>query len=203
MYKLPYFTEENEEAVFDFMQKNSFAIITGINENFPVATHVPLDIKKDGHKIILTGHMMKNTDHHKAFLQNEDVLVIFTGPHCYVSASWYVKKDVASTWNYIDVHAHGIIKFANEEQTKKIIGNLTNKYELPGSPAAFNNLPEEYVNRLVKAIIGFTIEVSTIGNVFKLSQNHEAKTRESIIENLIGRSDEGSHSIATEMKKRF
>ena len=203
MYKLPYFTEENDEAVFDFIQKNSFAIITGVNEHFPVATHVPLDIKKDGDKIIFTGHMMKNTDHHKAFSQNENVLVIFTGPHCHVSASWYVKKDVASTWNYIDVHTHGKIKFTNEEQTKKIIENLTNKYELPGSPAAFNKLPEEYVDRLVKAIIGFTIEVSTIENVFKLSQNHDAKTRESIIENLMGRHDADSHAIAVEMEKRF
>ncbi|MEP6927645.1 MAG: FMN-binding negative transcriptional regulator, partial [Ginsengibacter sp.] len=73
MYKLPYFIEENNEVVFDFMQKNSFAIITGMNENSPVATHVPLDIKKNDDKIIFTGHMMKNTDHHKAFLQNENV----------------------------------------------------------------------------------------------------------------------------------
>jgi transcriptional regulator len=203
MYKLPYFTEGNEEAVFDFMQKNSFAIIAGINEHFPVATHVPLDIKKEGDKIIFTGHMMKNTDHHKAFSQNENVLVIFTGPHCYVSASWYVKKEVASTWNYIDVHSHGTIKFMNEEQTKKIIENITDKYEFPGSLAAFNKLPQEYVDRLVKAIIGFTIEVSSIENVFKLSQNHDAKTRESIIENLLNRHDADSHAIAMEMKKRF
>ena len=203
MFKLPYFTEENEETVFDFMQKNSFAIIAGITENFPVATHVPLAIKKDGDKIIFTGHMMKNTDHHKAFTQNENVLVIFNGPHCYVSASWYVKKEVASTWNYIDVHAHGKIKFANEEQTKKIIKNITDKYELPESQAAFNKLPEEYVDRLVKAIIGFRIEVSTIENVFKLSQNHDAKTRESIIENLMSRRDADSHAIAMEMGKRF
>lgn len=203
MYKLPYFTEENQEAVFDFMQKNSFAIITGINENIPVATHVPLDIKKDGDKIIFTGHMMKNTDHHKAFSQNENVLVIFTGPHCYVSASWYVKKEVASTWNYIDVHAHGKIKFASEERTKEIIENITNKYELPGSPAAFNKLPVEYVDRLVKGIIGFRIDVSAIENVFKLSQNHDVATRESIVENLSGRRDDNSNTIAIEMKKRF
>ena len=97
----------------------------------------------------------------------------------------------------------GNIQFTNEEQTKKIIENLTNKYELPGSRAAFNKLPQEYVDRLVKAIIGFTIEVSTIENVFKLSQNHDAKTRENIIENLTGRSDADSNEIALEMKKRL
>jgi transcriptional regulator len=147
--------------------------------------------------------MMKNTDRHKAFSQNENVLVIFTGPHCYVSASWYVKKESASTWNYIDVHAHGTIKFVSEGQTKKIIKNITNKYELPGSPAAFNKLPAEYVDRLVKAIIGFTIDISTIENVFKLSQNHDVGTRKSIIENLIDRGDDNSNAIAKEMKKRF
>ncbi|MDQ6763391.1 MAG: FMN-binding negative transcriptional regulator, partial [Bacteroidota bacterium] len=94
MYKLPHFTEEDKDAVFDFMDKNPFAIIVGYDGNFPVATHVPLDIKKENGQIILTGHIMKNTDHHKAFLQNENVLVIFNGPHCYVSASWYQKKEV-------------------------------------------------------------------------------------------------------------
>lgn len=203
MYKLPYFTEENDKVVFDFMQKNSFAIITGYGGNFPVATHVPLDIKKDGKQIIFTGHMMKNTDHHRAFLQNENVLVIFNGPHCYVSAGWYVKKDVASTWNYIDVHAKGKIKFTDEEQTKKIIESITDKYEAQESEAAFDKLPREYVDRLVKAIIGFTIEISVIENVFKLSQNHDAKTRGSIIENLMACSDADSHVIAMEMEKRL
>lgn len=203
MYKLPHFTEEDEDAIFGFMNKNSFAIITGYDGNFPVATHVPIDIKKEGGQIFLTGHMMKNTDHHKAFLQNENVLVIFNGPHCYVSASWYQKKEVASTWNYIDVHAKGKIKFTDEGGTKKIIESITDKYEGMESDAAFRKLPAEYVDRLVKAIIGFTIEISEIGNVFKLSQNHEPATRESIVKHLKLRKDEDSHMIAKEMEKRF
>jgi transcriptional regulator len=203
MYKLAHFTEENDELVFEFMQKNSFAIIIGFDGNFSVATHVPLDIKKAGDKLIFTGHMMKNTDHHKAFVQNENVLVIFTGPHCYVSASWYVKTDVASTWNYMDVQAKGKLTFGSEEQTKKIIEDLTNKYESFDSDASFNKLPGDYVDKLVKAIIGFTIEISSVENVFKLSQNHVKETRESIIQHLTMRADEGSHLIAGEMKKRM
>ena len=203
MYKLPHFTEQNEDVVFDFMNNNSFAIITGYDGNLPVATHVPLDIKKENDHIILTGHMMKNTDHHKAFLQNENVLVIFNGPHCYVSASWYNKKQVASTWNYIDVHAKGKIKFTDEEGTKKIIESITDKYEGTESEAAFHKLPAEYVDRLVKAIIGFTIEITEIGNVFKLSQNHDIETRKSIINNLMLRTDTDSHEIAMEIKNRL
>jgi transcriptional regulator len=203
MYKLPYFTEEDDQKVFEFIQQNSFALITGYDGNFPVATHVPLDIKKNAGKLVFTGHMMKNTDHHKAFLQNENVLVIFNGPHCFVSASWYVKKNVASTWNYIDVHAKGKIKFTDEKHTRDIVESITNKYEGLESEAAFDKLPEEYVDRLVKAIVGFTIEVSSVENVFKLSQNHDIETRKSIINNLMLRADPDSQEIAAEVEKRL
>src|SRR6476660_7536894 len=146
MYKLSYFTEEYHEKVLAFMKENSFAIITGINEKYPVATHVPLDIKMQEDKIIFIGHMMKNTDHHKAFVKNENVLVIFNGPHCHVSASWYSNPAVASTWNYMTVHAKGKIKFTDEMGTKIIVEQITNKYEGFESKAAFRNLPQEYVD---------------------------------------------------------
>ncbi|MEP7252165.1 MAG: FMN-binding negative transcriptional regulator [Ginsengibacter sp.] len=203
MYKLPHFTEENENVVFDFMNKNAFAIITGYDGYYPVATHVPLAIKKEDGKIILVGHIMKNSDHHKAFTQNENVLVIFSGPHCYVSASWYQKKEVASTWNYIDVHAKGKIKFGTEADTKRIIEDVTDTYEGKQTNAAFQHLSADYVDKMVKAIIGFTIEVSEVGNVFKLSQNHDVANRQNIAKHLMSRDDDDSHEIAKEMEKRF
>ena len=203
MYKFPYFTEADEEKVFELMQKTTFSLITGIYNNFPVATHVPLEVKRHNGKIILTGHIMKGTDHHKAFLENENVLVIFSGPNCYVSASWYVNKNVASTWNYMDVHVKGKIKLTGSDETKKIIENITNKYEQPESEAAFNKLPKEYVDRLSKAITGFNIEVESIDNVFKLSQNHDEITRKQIIENLKKLNDHNSCEIAKEMEKRL
>lgn len=203
MYKFTYFTEPDEEKVFELMQKTTFSLITGIYNNFPVATHVPLEVKRHNGKIILTGHIMKGTDHHKAFLENENVLVIFSGPNCYVSASWYVNKNVASTWNYMDVHVKGKIKLTGSDETKKIIENITNKYEQPESEAAFNKLPKEYVDRLSKAITGFNIEVESIDNVFKLSQNHDEITRKQIIENLKKLNDHNSCEIAKEMEKRL
>ena len=203
MYKLNYFTEEDNEKVIAFMKKNSFVTIIGMDEKYPVATHVPLEIIQTDAKMFFTGHIMKNSDHHKAFLKNENVLVIFNGPHCHVSASWYTKPDVASTWNYITVHAKGKIKFGDEPQTKKIVENLTNKYEHTDSKAAFNKLSNEYVDRLVKAIIAFTIEVETVDNVFKLSQNHDTETRKSIIEHLRKRGSDAEKAIAKEMEQRL
>ncbi|MFT3908638.1 MAG: FMN-binding negative transcriptional regulator [Ferruginibacter sp.] len=204
MYKLPYFTEEDQEKVIAFMKENSFAVVTGFGDEYPVASHLPLavEIKEDG-KMFLSGHLMKNTDHHKAFEKNENVLVVFNGPHTYVSASWYTKKDVASTWNYITVHAKGKIKFTDEAGTYKAIKALTNKYEGTGTPASFDKLPQEYIDRLIKAIVGFEIEVVSFDNVFKLSQNHTDETRKSIVEHLHQRGDVQSGNIAKEMKKLF
>ncbi len=186
------------------MKENSFAVITGFGEEYPVASHLPLEIiiKEDG-KIFFTGHLMKNSDHHKSFEKNENVLVVFNGPHTFVSASWYTKPDVASTWNYITVHAKGKIKFTDEAGTYKAIHAITNKYEGIETAASFDKLPEEYVARLIKAIVGFEIEVISIDNVFKLSQNHNEETRKSIISHLKERGDKDSNAIAGEMEKRM
>ena len=204
MYKLPYFTEEDQDKVIAFMKENAFAVVTGFGDEYPVASHLPLavEIKEDG-KMFLSGHLMKNTDHHKAFEKNENVLVVFNGPHTYVSASWYAKQDVASTWNYITVHAKGKIKFTDEAGTYKAIKALTNKYEGTDTPASFDKLPQEYVERLIKAIIGFEIEVVSFDNVFKLSQNHGTETKKSIVEHLYKKGDEHSSEIAREVDKRI
>lgn len=203
MYKFPYFIEEDPEKVIAFMKENSFAVVTGITEEYPVASHLPLNIEIRGEKMFLTGHLMKNTDHHKAFEKNEHVLVVFTGPHCFVSADWYSNPAVGSTWNYITVHAKGKIKFTDEAGTLKAIHAITNKYVGTGNSASFDKLPDEYINRLIKAIAGFEIEVTSMENVFKLSQNHDESDRKKIITHLKERGDAPSKAIAAEMELRI
>ena len=203
MYKLPYFTEQDQEKVIAFMKENSFAVVTGFGSEYPVATQLPLNIELRGDKLFLTGHLMKNTDHHKAFEKNENVLVVFTGPHCYVSASWYSKQNVASTWNYITVHAKGKIRFTDDAGTFAAIKHITNKYEGTATAAAFNNLPQDYIQKLIGAIVGIEIEVSSLDNVFKLSQNHDEASQTSIIDHLNKRTDDNSKIIAAEMKNRL
>ncbi|CAN5608172.1 FMN-binding negative transcriptional regulator [soil metagenome] len=202
MYSLPYFTEKDADKVIAFMKGNSFAIITGFGEQYPVSSHIPLEVVMDEEgKIVLSGHLMKNTDHHKAFVKNDQVLVIFNGPHCYVSASWYANPQSASTWNYMTVHAKGKITFTDDKGTYEAIKAVTNKYEGMATAAAFNAMSEAYVNQMLKAIVGFTIEVSSIGNVFKLSQNKSSSEKQNIIEELKKRGDENSVLIAEEMQK--
>jgi len=202
MYRMPHFTEKDNGKIIAFMKEHSFAIVTGFGEQYPVATHIPLEVivREDG-KIVLSGHLMKNTDHHKAFVKNDYMLVIFNGPHCYVSASWYNNPQTASTWNYMTVHAKGKIMFTDDEGTFAAINAVTNKYEGVETAAAFNKMPKEYVMQMLKAIIGFTIEVESVDNVFKLSQNKTDHEQINIIEQLKNKGDENSVKIADEMEK--
>ena len=204
MYKFPYYTEEDQAKVIAFMKKNSFAMLTGFGEQYPVATHIPLDIevKEDG-KIFLSGHMMKKTDHHLGFEKNNNVLVVFNGPHTHISASWYTNPVMGSTWNYMVVHAKGKVKFKDEQGTYNAVKDITNKYEGPESAAAFDKLPKEYIDQMVKAIVGFTIEVEKLDNVFKLSQNRDELSQKNIIEQLKKRGDGNAVMIAEEMEHRL
>lgn len=203
MYSLPYFKEKDYSIVKQFMMANPFVILAGCDaDHNPVATHVPLLIEEKEESLIFYGHVMKQTDHHRAFLQNPNVLAIFTGPHTYVSASWYSDPKQASTWNYMTVHAKGVLHFLDEGDLLGVLQKTTAHFENdPHSPSLFEKLPEEYVSRLAKAIIAFRIEVKSIDNVFKLSQNRDEKSYHNIIGHL-HQGDTVSSHIATEMEQR-
>ncbi len=203
MYNISYFKEEDKLAIIAFMKEHSFAMVSGAGENYPVATQLPLQIEEKEGRIFLKGHLMRKTDHHLAFEKNNNVLVLFTGPHCYVSAGWYNNPHTASTWNYMTVHAQGKITFTDDAGTYEAIKTVTNKYEGAETKAAFNNMPQEYVQPLLKAIVGFSIEVEKIENVFKLSQNKTTEEQQNIIEQLTKRNKEGDRIIATEMQNRL
>ncbi len=204
MYKLAHYTENEQQLVIDFMKENSFALIIGFGSAYPVATQIPLEVEEKEGKLFLSGHIMKKTDHHIAFEANENVLAVFTGPHCYVSASWYANPQTASTWNYMAVHAKGKIKFTDEEGTFEAIKAVTNKYEGTETIAAFNKMPKEYTMQHIKAIVGFTIEVESLENVFKVSQNKTEEEKINIIAKLRERnSNDDDLQIAYEIEKRL
>lgn len=205
MYSLPYFKEPDASVVLQFMRDNPFVVLCGTDRNgLPIATQVPVFVDEKDGKIILSGHMMKNTDHHLAFAEKNDVLALFTGAHCYVSASWYTEPKTASTWNYMSVHARGKMIFLDEAALLTVLKRTTDHFENnEHSAAGFDQLPMDYVLKLSKAIVAFDIEVEDIQNVFKLSQNRDEKSYRNIINKLEDMPDAGSRSIAAEMKKRL
>lgn len=203
MYDVPYFKEEDHDEIIQFMKDHPFVFLTGSDaDHNPVVTQVPVFIDEKDGKYFLTGHIMRNTDHHKAFEQNNKVLAVFTGPHTYVSATWYTKP-VGSTWNYMSVHAKGTIRFGDTDELKSVLQRLSLHYENgnTASSTVFDNLPDEYTERMVKAIVPFEIEVTELKHIFKLSQNRDEKSYDNIIQQL-KQKDNDARIIAAIMEKR-
>lgn len=204
MYNLPYYKEHDPQKVLDFIHQHPFAFIAGCAESGkPVATQIPVFIEEREDKLYLTGHMMKNTDHHKAFAQNPAALCVFTGAHAYVSATWYSNPHQASTWNYMSVHVKGRLRFLDEEGLVEVLKKTSLHFENnnPASTTAFKNLSDDYTSKLMKAIVAFEIAVQEVDHVFKLSQNRDKESYHSIIEKLDEQDGDGK-KIADEMKQR-
>jgi len=204
MYDLPYHKEKNEQVILEFIAQHPFAFLTGCDaENKPVATQVPLFMEVENGRKMLRGHIMKNTDHHKAFIQNENVLAVFTGNHTYVSGTWYSNPHTASTWNYMSVHANGRIRFLEDEALESVLRKTSLHFENNNRQSAtvFDNLPLEFKQKVMKAIVAFEIEVTVLENVFKLSQDRDRESYRNIQEKLREQGEDGK-VIAAEMAKR-
>jgi transcriptional regulator len=203
MYDLPYFKEREQQAVLDFIHQHPFAMLIGSSDRAPVATQVPVLIHgREDERLFLRGHMMRNTDHHKAFQENSEALCVFSGAHTYVSARWYSNPQTGSTWNYMSVHARGKIRFLGEPELLTILEQTTARFENDeNSPALFRHLPKAYVDSLKNAIVAFEMEVRELENVFKLSQNRDEQSYDNIIEKLHAQGGD-ARTIAEEMRKR-
>jgi transcriptional regulator len=204
MYNFSYFKENDKQKILSFLEEYPFAFLTGCDQNGkPVATQVPILFEERDGELYLQAHIMRNTDHHKAFMQNPNALLVFTGPSCYVSATWYTNPQSGSTWNYMSVHISGEMKFMENEALAAFMQKLTLKYEKNNtqSPTVFNNMPDSYLTKMMPAIVGFEIKADKIDTIFKLSQNKDEASYTNIITKL---EEEGGQSalVAEEMKKR-
>lgn len=205
MYSLPYHKENNPQIIKQFIGKYPFAFLTGCNsENKPVATQVPVFIEEKNGKNILRGHIMKDTDHHKAFLYNNNILAVFTGHHTYVSGTWYSNPHIPSTWNYMSVHAKGTIKFLGDNELEDVLRKTSLYFENfnQTSSTIFDNLPAEFIQRAVPYIVAFEIEITEMDTVFKLSQDRDYESYKNIIAKL-KQQDEAGQVIAAEMENRI
>jgi transcriptional regulator len=131
------------------------------------------------------------------------VLVVFTGKHTYVSGTLYSNPHTPSTWNYMSVHAKGNIRFLDETALEEVLRKTSLHFENYNqqSTTVFDNIPEEFKQKVMNAIVAFEIEVKEMDNVFKLSQDRDAKSYRNITENLKGQGEDGK-MIAAEMEKR-
>ena len=202
MYDIPYFKANNHQEVLDFMKANPFVTICGVDvQGLPIAAQIPILIKQEEDKLFIVGHLMRKQDHTNAFEINKNVLVIFSAPSAFVSASWYTNKGMASTWNYQTVHAVGKLVMKDEAHLLQLLTELTLHFEKDeNAPTQVKNLSPEYMQQNMKAIVSFEIEVAVLKNVFKLSQNRDEASHANI-QNELNKGDAACKHMAAAMAK--
>ena len=199
MYSPSYNRVEDRAEILEFMRQNNFPVlVTGLGGALH-ASHLPSMIHEDGEKIVIDMHMAQaNQQWHEFF--DEEVLVIFTGAHGYVSPRWYEEAERVPTWNYAAIHAYGIPKMITDEKAKHASQRRLVEHMDPQWLPKFDALSPKYVSGMLNGIVNFQIPVSRIETRWKLSQNRGRREMELIIEAL----DKGGEtSLAALMRKHL
>jgi transcriptional regulator len=181
----PKFNQVSDRAVLiEAMQTWSFAILFGPQSAPEVAatlaaTHLPLVVKDEGPHGLLEGHFARVNRHWQA-LAGRETLVVFSGPHSYVSPTLYVDPLSVPTWNYIAVHAYGIMEMIEDEASKdRLLAELIHVHE-PAFAEKWRTMPGNFRHSMLAGIVGFRIPIQRIEGKFKISQNRDQAERRNV-----------------------
>lgn len=199
MYTPKHFAMTDEAEIWAFMQQNSFGILfSQVNEQ-PQATHIPFlfDQARDNHGSLI-GHMAKANPHWR--YTETDVLVVFSGPHTYISPTWYEAENTVPTWNYLAVHVYGQFRVIDDkDRSREILHETVHVYEaMMPKPWQVDMSPKNF-DKLMNGIVAFEIEITRIQGKKKLNQNHSTDRREKVISALGQIDRDDAQAIAREM----
>lgn len=199
MYTPKLYREEDRAKILDFLKQNEFATVVAYDGEKPVASHLLVDVfEKDG-MLFVDGHMSRANSLWKTFETNPEVLVIFQGPHTYISASWYNHVNVP-TWNYQSVHVYGKPRLVTDgDQVYALLKRLMDRHET-GASYNMDSLPTDFVEKEMRGVMAFQIAVTRLEASYKLSQNRNDQDYRNIVSHLEERTDELSHGVAGAMK---
>jgi transcriptional regulator len=201
MYIPKVFKNENREEIEEFIRQNSFGILVSSEDGLPLATHIPIELEEKEGRKVLRGHLARANEQWRSFDENKEVLVIFMGPHAYISASWY-KSESVPTWNYVAIHVYGKIRIIEEEALWLSLKQLVDKYENGSeNPLSLETMSEKMIKNQMKAIVGFEIEITDIQAKYKLSQNRNSEDYQQVVEHLQQSPDPIARQVSELMQK--
>ncbi|MFC4767795.1 FMN-binding negative transcriptional regulator [Effusibacillus consociatus] len=202
MYIPKSFEVQDREKLVNFIKENSFGIMFAQLNGQPFATHLPFLLDENsGDNGILSGHMAKANPHWKE-IHNQRILVVFQGPHAYISPTWYGEPNTVPTWNYVAVHVYGkMVLIQDKDSLKEIIRDSVQFYE--PSSSIVDRLDEEFFDNLLNAVVGFRIEIDQIEGKWKLSQNHSEERQRRVTQALKKQEDPNSKQIANLMERHL
>ena len=195
MYSPPYNQLENRAELLEFMRANSFAVVVTGTGGTLHASHLPVMVHDHGKDIVIDSHMAKNNAQWKEFFDDE-VLVIFAGPHAYVSPRWYEDAERVPTWNYAAVHAYGTPVVIEERSQKHASQRRLVEAMDPKWLPQFDALRPQYVEQMLAGIVNFQVTVTRLETRWKLSQNRSRREQELIASQLEKSGDSVERALA-------
>lgn len=202
MYSPPYNRPEDRAEILAFMRANDFPLLVTGTGGTLHASHLPVVVQQRGEDVLLDMHMAKNNPQWREFFDDE-VLVVFTGPHSYVSPRWYEQKERVPTWNYAAVHAYGTARIIEDRAAKHAGQERLVATHDPEWLPAFRTLPEQYVTEMLEGIVNFEIKVTRLETRWKLSQNRGRREMELIAAELDKSADSSVRALAALTRKHF
>lgn len=201
MYTPRLFKVTDMKEILNFVQENSFGTIVTTDEGKPIATHLPFILNKIDDDYYFSSHFAYGNLQWKTLEDNDQVLVIFQGPHAYVSSSWYGHENVP-TWNYQAVHIYGKAKILTKDELREDLANLLEKYEKHReNPILWETLSPDMLESQMKGVVGFKVKVEEVQAAYKLSQNRNEEDYENIIHKLKEEENPVSKQVALEMER--
>ena len=203
MYIPRAFEVKDREKLFAFIQANSFGILFSQSNGQSCATHLPFLLEADsGSNGTLWGHFARANPHWQEI--GGEVLAVFTGPHAYISPTWYEAENTVPTWNYTAVHAYGHMTLIQEQEALlQLVQDTAHFYEasMP-TPWQFDS-SQEFYRKMVGGIVGFKIEITRLEGKWKLNQNHPLERQQKVVKALQDSKDQNEQAIAALMSENL
>lgn len=187
MYNPSAFKETNPNVLFEFIETYNFGLLFSQHTFKPEVTHLPFLIDRNrGNKGVLIAHFAKANKHWREIKEGEELLIVFQGPHTYISPSWYVNRAEVPTWNYATVHVRGIATLLHDEEAlHKMVTRLTHFHEEQiESDWDISEVSESEYQTDLKRIVGIEIEITDLEGKFKFNQNKKVEDQQSVIRHL-------------------
>src|SRR5258706_8747450 len=202
MYSPPYNQIQDRRELMQFMRENGFPILVTGTGGVLHASHLPITVHEHGEQIVIDMHMAKSNPQWKEFFDDE-VMVVFSGPHAYVSPRWYADKERVPTWNYAAVHAYGMPKIISSRDEKHASQRRLVEALDPRWLPSFDALRPAYVEQMLGGIVNFQIKVTRVETRWKLSQNRDRAEMEAIAAQLDKSQDSVEKALAALTRKHL
>jgi len=203
MYVPKAFAVEDLARLQDFMEEFNFVSVVTERDGELTASHIPFLLDRSVEPYgVLRAHVAIRNPQLKDFHEGSQALVIFQGPHTYISPSWYVQPENVPTWNYTVVHAYGVPKIGDQAAMMALLKDLVGKHEKPLHPPWDFDPNAAWIQKMLPEIAAFEIKIEKLQGKFKLNQNRRPADRAGVIEALSASEDPAQRAVADLMTQR-